>query len=160
MNRRFFIYLLSFLLAHAPLAFAPQGHDLNSETQDEGRQSPALCANVVEPDVEDESLQAPTASPDSPASEEICRLLAMPVHLRNILQFLTFEQLKACKGVSKKWYRAATYALSLQPNLRLQLPPLDTAPFADRDRVRIFLENLCSGASQRAWETPRNPLKL
>ena len=160
MNRRFFLCILSFLLAHAPLAFAPQGHDLNSETQDEGRLSPAPLANDNASTVADKILQTPTASPDNPASEAICRLLAMPLHLRNILQFLSIEQLKACKGVSKEWYCAAMYALSLQPNLRLQLPPLDTAPFADRDRVSIFLENLCRGASQRAWETPRNPLKL
>ena len=211
MNRRFFIFLLSFLLAHAPLAFAPQGHDLDSEAQDEGRLSPALLANDDASTVEDKILQAPTASPDNPASEEICRLLAMPVHLRNILQFLTFEQLKACKWVSKEWYRAATYVLSLKSGFRLKLTALDTAPLppintpplppctglscettvvavpdptaeaadtpqatpedthedtsevappADRDRVSIFLENLCRGASQRAWETPRNPLKL
>ena len=128
MNRKFFIFLLSFLLAHAPLAFAPQGHDLDSEAQDEGRQSPALLAKSDASNVEGESLQVPTANPDNPASEEICRLLAMPVHLRNILQFLTFEQLKACKGVSKEWYRAATYALSLKPRFRLQLPPLLTPP--------------------------------
>ena len=128
MNRKFFIFLLSFLLAHAPLAFAPQGHDLDSEAQDEGRQSPALLAKSDASNVEGESLQVPTANPDNPASEEICRLLSMPLHLRNILQFLTFEQLKACKGVSKEWYRAATYALSLKPRFRLQLPPLLTPP--------------------------------
>ena len=121
MNRKRVICLFLFLLAHVPWAFGG-----NAGSQD--TQLPALCANGDASNIEDEILQAPTASPDNPASEEICRLLSMPLHLRNILQFLTFEQLKACKGVSKKWYGPATYALSLKPRFRLQLPPLLTPP--------------------------------
>ena len=46
MNRRFGIYLLSFLLAHTPLAFAPQSNDSDHETQDESSQPPVACASV------------------------------------------------------------------------------------------------------------------
>ena len=159
MNRRFFIFLLSFLLAHTPLAFAPQGHDLDNETQDEGRQSLAPRANDDVSNSDETSPQSIACTTKLLSATSSQTFYGHPI-FRAILDLLPINDLKACRPVCKEWYRAATYVLSLKSGLRLQLPPLDTAPFADRDMVRIFLDNLCRGASKRVWETPRNPLRI
>ena len=188
MNRRFFIFLLSFLLAHTPLAFAPQGHNLDNETGDEGRQSPVACA-----DSDDSPSQTQALATVTPVTGETP--FHKPMLLREILQFVSIEQLQACKLVSKKWYRAATYALSRHPRLRFRLPPLLTpplppctglscettvvavpdptaeaaatpqdvskaTPLTKHGRVTLFLDNLCREAPRHAWATPCNSLPV
>ncbi|MGB0919121.1 MAG: F-box protein [Holosporaceae bacterium] len=107
------------------MAFAPQGHDLDNETQDEGRQSPAPRANG-----DDNPSQTQALATVTPVTGETP--FDKPMILREILQFLSIEQLKTCKLVSKKWYRAAKHALSLKPGFRFKLPPplppINTSP--------------------------------
>lgn len=127
MNRRFFVFLLSFLLAHMPLAFAPQDPDSRDARQDEDRQSPAPCANVDALNSDDTLRQSTACATKLPNSAALKTVLSSPI-FPDILAFLSINDLTACRLVSHQWYRAATYALSLKPGLRLKLPPLAAAP--------------------------------
>ncbi|MEH0002217.1 MAG: hypothetical protein V6Z78_01385 [Holosporaceae bacterium] len=125
MHHRFFIFCLSFLLAHTPLAFAPQDPNSRDERQDEDRQSPAPCANVDALNSDDTLRQSTACATKLPNSAALKTVLSSPI-FRDVLVLLTIDDLKDCRLVCKEWYHAATYALSLKPGLRLKLPPLGT----------------------------------
>ena len=176
MHRRFFIFFLSLLLAHVPLVFAPG----DSDSENEGvppcaPRKPSAQATEVAPESQrpakrqrlnaeeatqktvavfqptgqpsDQAGALPTAASDSPLDKLLI--------LREVFQFLTIDEMKSCRLVCKKWHKATTYALSLQPRLRLTLPPLATNPHA-----AMFLTHLQKNAAVKAWEAPDNPLPL
>ena len=121
MNRRFCTYLLAFLLVHTPLAFAPQDPDSRDARQDEGR-SPTPCANVDALNSDDTLRQSTACATKLQNSAVLKTVLNSPI-FRDALVLLTINDLKVCRLVCKEWYRAATYALSLKPGLRICLPP-------------------------------------
>lgn len=176
MHRRFFIFFLSLLLAHVPLAFAPGGSDSeNEDVPSCAPRKPSAQATEVAPESQrpakrqrlnaeeatqktvavfqptgqpsDQAGALPTAASDSPLDKLLI--------LREVFQFLTIDEMKSCRLVCKKWHKAATYALSLQPRLRLILPPFATNPHA-----KTFLTHLQKNAAVKAWEAPDNPLPL
>ena len=176
MNRRFFIFFLSLLLAHVPLAFAPG----DSDSENEGvppcapRKPSAQITEVAPESQRPAKRQRLTAEQATQTTVAVFQPTGQPsdqagalstaaseassdklVILREVFQFLTFDEMKNCRLVCKQWNKAATYALSLQPRLRLTLPPFATNPHA-----KTFLTHLQKNAAVKAWVTPDNPLPL